>query len=87
MVHFKKFKTNYPLEKDEIGCAIFSDGGIFMGYILNMQKNSYADFKKLFDTYNATKICLYTNSTLEELKDFIDFLETLKHNFVIFIQE
>lgn len=87
MVHFKKLKTSYPLEKDEIGCAIFSDGGIFTGYILNMQKNSYADFKKLFGTYNATKICLYTNSTLEELKDFIDFLETLDYNFVIFIQE
>lgn len=87
MVGFKKIKTSYLLEKDEIGCAIFSDGGIFTGYILNMQKNSYADFKKLFGTYNSTKICLYTNSTLEELKDFIDFLETLNHNFVIFIQE
>ena len=85
MVHFKKLKTSYPLEKDEIGCAIFSDGGIFMGYILNMQKNSYTDFKNLFGRYKATKICLYTNSTREELKDFIDFLETLDYNFILFI--
>lgn len=87
MVRLVKIKTSYLLEKDEIECAIFSGGGIFTGYILNMQKNSYAEFKKLFDTYNATKICLYTNSTPEELKDFIDFLETLDHNFVIFIHE
>lgn len=87
MVRFVKVKTNDLLRKDEIQCAILTESGIFWGYILNMRRNSYADFKKLFNTYNTTKIHLYTNYTREELKDFIDFLETLNHNFVLFIPE
>lgn len=82
LYHWKK--------EDELGCVIDNaSGGSIGNYVFDFHDYSYADIKDFFDVKNPDEklIYLYSNSTYEELKDFIGFLETLNHNFVIFIQE
>ena len=77
-------------KEDELGCIIDSTSEYSFGdYIFNYKDYSHEDIKDFFDSKNPSKrlIYLYSNSTYEELKDFIEFLETLNHNFVLFIQE
>lgn len=58
-------------------------------FIFNYKDYSFKEIEKFFDYYNKneTLIYLYSNSYYSEIKDFINFLETLKHDFVIFIRE
>lgn len=81
---------SYWKKEDELGCTIDGTPGCFLSdYIFNYKDYSHEDIKEFFDVNNSDGklIYLYSNSTYEELKDFIDFLETLKHNFILFIQE
>lgn len=82
LYHWKK--------EDELGCVIDNSSVVYVGdYAFDFRNCSYADIKEFFDIKNpdGKLIYLYSNSTYLELKDFIAFLETLNHNFVIFIQE
>lgn len=77
-------------KEDELGCTIDSTSECLFGdYIFNYKDYSHADIKEFFEVNNSDGklIYLYSNSTYEELKDFINFLETLKHDFILFIQE
>lgn len=82
LYHWKK--------EDELGCVIDNaSGGSIGNYVFDFRDYSYADIKEFFNIKNpdGKLIYLYSNSTYEELKDFIEFLETLNHNFILFIQE
>lgn len=81
---------SYWKKEDELGCTIDSTSGYLYGdYVFNYKDYNYEDIKEFFDLKNPNRklIYLYSNSTYEELKEFISFLETLEHNFVLFIQE
>ena len=58
-------------------------------YIFYYKKYSLHSLEEFFNDYNKNGklIYLYSNLYYEEIKDFIEFLETLKHNFIIFIRE
>ena len=81
LYHWKK--------EDELSCVIDNTFEIFGDYVFDFRNYSYADIKEFFDIKNPDEklIYLYSNSTYLELRDFIEFLETLNHNFVLFIQE
>lgn len=85
----KEHLLSHWKKEDELGCTIDNTSGCFNNYIFNYKDYRYADIKEFFDLKNPDEklIYLYSNSTYEELKEFISFLETLKHNFVLFIQE